>query len=768
MCGSSQGLTASTSEQSAAMLTSEGSGVTEAGAPTWTLAEAAQEEAEMASWSEADFEQRCTYVVKDQPLEDPQQAPGGHAQGAPTGTRAESSLPRNLSLRRCPDSGEVLGVTSLELVPRGTRFGPLVGQIYTDETLPKGGDRKYFWRVFSGGELQHIVDALDPARSNWMRYVNPATRAADQNLVACQSGRDVYFYTVRPLRPGRELLVWYCPEFARRCGYPPLGRLFEAPKRSVGRRGHTVSEILRHEPPSSPSARPAARHEGPRGAFPPSPGVIQPPLRPQPHPGPGPRATLPYGAPPDGAGQSDMHFASKCTHEGRPGGTAPANRLYRGLRYTPYLLPHVALCLGGVPHLPYLLYRDTLQPPTAPPPPPTAPASDRYACAPHPSSAGPQELTFAPSDPNAAPVFLPPGGGSADRRYLVFGRTTYLRCPGAVSPAGSGVKDTAPGATSLRGPDPASCSPRGASPPEGMGASVDRLPSTPSPAMGPGGVRPQGEAENAMDLRKSKEGGSVGYKTLTYPLTRQNGKIRYECNVCRKIFGQLSNLKVHLRVHSGERPFRCQTCTKDFTQLAHLQKHFLVHTGEKPHQCKVCHKRFSSTSNLKTHQRLHSGERPHQCKACPARFTQHVHLKLHKRLHSGERPHRCPHCPRSYLHHCSLRVHLQGFCPLAPPPPRGGRRPVPPEELCRVDGEIQRFDLSETAERLEALAADAGLGGGDVGRLVRAAEACVERGGGALEMICYKATVEALGYRDGAASFYPVDVKQESAACPSP
>ncbi|XP_056437949.1 PR domain zinc finger protein 1-like [Gadus chalcogrammus] len=767
MCGSSQGLTAS--EQSAAMLTSEGSGVTEAGAPTWTPAEAAQEEAEMASWSEADFEQRCTYVVKDQPLEDPQQAPGGHAQGAPAGTRAESSLPRNLSLRRCPDSGEVLGVTSLELVPRGTRFGPLVGQIYTDETLPNGGDRKYFWRVFSGGELQHIVDALDPARSNWMRYVNPATRAADQNLVACQSGRDVYFYTVRPLRPGQELLVWYCPEFARRCGYPPLGRLEQsAPKRSVGRRGHTVSEILRHEPPSSPSARPAARHEGPRGASPPSPGVIQPPLRPQPHRGPGPRATLPYGAPPDGAGRSDMHFASKCPREGRPGGTAPANRLYRGLRYTPYLLPHVALCLGGVPHLPYLLYRDTLQPPTAPPPPPTAPPLDRCARAPHPPSAGPPELTFAPSEPKAAPVFLPPGGGSADRRYFVFGRTNYLRCSGAGSPAGAGVTDTAPGATSLRGPDPASCSPRGASPPEGVGASVDRLPSTPSPAMGPGGVRPQGEAENAMDLRKSKEGGSVGYKTLTYPLTRQNGKIRYECNVCRKIFGQLSNLKVHLRVHSGERPFRCQTCTKDFTQLAHLQKHFLVHTGEKPHQCKVCHKRFSSTSNLKTHQRLHSGERPHQCKACPARFTQHVHLKLHKRLHSGERPHRCPHCPRSYLHHCSLRVHLQGFCPLAPPPPRGGRRPVPPEELCRVEGEIQRFDLSETAERLEALAADAGLEGGDVGRLVRAAEACVQRGGGALEMICYKATVEALGYRDGAASFYPVDVKQESAACPSP
>lgn len=66
------------------------------------------QDADMTSWNEADFEEKSTYIVKDQPLEDVTES---HRK-----TRAERSLPRNLSLRRRQDPAEVRSPAAIYLV----------------------------------------------------------------------------------------------------------------------------------------------------------------------------------------------------------------------------------------------------------------------------------------------------------------------------------------------------------------------------------------------------------------------------------------------------------------------------------------------------------------------------------------------------------------------------------------------------------------------------------------------------------------------------
>ncbi|XP_045150422.1 PR domain zinc finger protein 1 [Echinops telfairi] len=697
------------------------------------------EDADMTLWTEVEFEEKCTYIVKDHPWDS----------GTDGGTlvQAEASLPRNLFFKYATTNQEVTGVVSKEYIPKGTRFGPLIGEIYTNDTVPKNANRKYFWRIYSRGELHHFIDGFNEEKSNWMRYVNPAHSAREQNLAACQNGMNIYFYTIKPIPANQELLVWYCRDFAERLHYPYPGELTMmnltptqnhpkqlsperselCPKSAAPKREHSVKEILRldsnpskgrdshranispiasdkdvedfrkegspempfyprvvyplraplpedflkaygmerptymaHSPlPSSTTPSPSARSspdQSLQSASPhSSPGAAGSPLAPVSQEQRDPYAYLnaPYG--PEGLGSYPGYAP--------PPHLPPAFIPSYNAHYPKFLLPPYSMNCNGLSNISsinnfglfprlYPVYSNLLS----------------GGSLPHPML-----------NPAALPSSLPTDGA---RRLLQPEHPRDVLVPAphsafSLTGAAASLKDKV-------------CSPTSGSPTAGTAATAEHVvqPKATSAALAPP------SSDEAMNLIKSKRN-MTGYKTLPYPLKKQNGKIKYECNVCSKTFGQLSNLKVHLRVHSGERPFKCQTCNKGFTQLAHLQKHYLVHTGEKPHECQVCHKRFSSTSNLKTHLRLHSGEKPYQCKVCPAKFTQFVHLKLHKRLHTRERPHKCAQCHKSYIHLCSLQVHLKGNCPLAP------AAGLPLEDLTCINEEIEKFDISDSADRLE-------------------------------------------------------------------
>nr|XP_031311960.1 PR domain zinc finger protein 1 isoform X3 [Camelus dromedarius] len=659
------------------------------------------EDTDMTLWTEAEFEEKCTYIVNDHPWDSG--ADGG------TSVQAEASLPRNLLFKYATNSKEVIGVVSKEYIPKGTRFGPLIGEIYTNDTVPKNANRQYFWRIYCGGELHHFIDGFNEEKSNWLRYVNPAHSAREQNLAACQNGMNIYFYTIKPIPANQELLVWYCRDFAERLHHPYPGELTmmnltqtqSHPKqqstekhdlcpKNGPKREYSVKEILKLDShpykgkdlhrsnisllTSEKDTEDYRKNRSPEMPF--YPRVVYPIRAPLPEDflkaslaygmerptyitqSPVPSSTTPS---PSARSSPDRSLQSASPHSS-PGNTvsplAPGSQEHRdsyaylnapygpeGLgsypgyappshlqpafvpsynaHYPKFLLPPYGMhcnSLGAVGNINGGINNFGLFPRLYPvyssllgggglPPPLLAPAS-------LPSS--------LPSE--GARRLLP----EHPREVLVPAPHSAFSLPGAAA----SLKDKA-------------CSPTSGSPTAGTAASAEHVvqPKATSAAMAtPGG-------DEAVNLIKNKRS-MTGYKTLPYPLKKQNGKIKYECNVCAKTFGQLSNLK-------------------------------------------VCHKRFSSTSNLKTHLRLHSGEKPYQCKVCPAKFTQFVHLKLHKRLHTRERPHKCAQCHKSYIHLCSLKVHLKGHCPMAP------ATGLPLDDLTRINEEIEKFDISDNADRLE-------------------------------------------------------------------
>lgn len=58
-----------------------------------------------------------------------------------------------------------------------------------------------------------MIDAADPSRSNWTRYINCARTADELNLKSVQIENRIFFITTRAISAGEELLFDYGPEF---------------------------------------------------------------------------------------------------------------------------------------------------------------------------------------------------------------------------------------------------------------------------------------------------------------------------------------------------------------------------------------------------------------------------------------------------------------------------------------------------------------------------------------------------------------------------
>ncbi|EAT48289.1 AAEL000643-PA [Aedes aegypti] len=145
---------------------------------------------------------------------------------------------------------------------------------------------------------------------------------------------------------------------------------------------------------------------------------------------------------------------------------------------------------------------------------------------------------------------------------------------------------------------------------------------------------------------------------LTQHLATHNGVRKHKCPDCSSAFSCAANLKMHLKSHMDIRDYTCHICGKGFFRPDALKKHLLCyHANLKAFHCNICNKMFKG--HLPQHMRTHKMIRPHGCAVCGAVFSQRSQLVVHQRIHTGERPYRCQVCWQAFAHSSVLKLHIR-------------------------------------------------------------------------------------------------------------
>ncbi|XP_045198870.2 zinc finger protein 883-like [Mercenaria mercenaria] len=129
------------------------------------------------------------------------------------------------------------------------------------------------------------------------------------------------------------------------------------------------------------------------------------------------------------------------------------------------------------------------------------------------------------------------------------------------------------------------------------------------------------------------------------------------CDLCNKWLN-ITSLKSHRRIHSGEKPYVCEKCGDKFVRSDELRNHTKYkHTFEKNYKCTQCEKAFVERRTLQRHERVHLKIRLYSCDYCGKPFSTNWNLKAHMRQHTGEAPYNCSKCGAGFAHNVVRKTH---------------------------------------------------------------------------------------------------------------
>ena len=108
-----------------------------------------------------------------------------------------------------------LGVYAREHIPAGMYLGTYEGEYSPDVLYP---DSAYMWGIYdydANGKTRFsdnmigYIDAYDPYKSNWLRYVNGAKYPDLANVDSKQHYDTIEYWSNKNIRQGEELFIYY-------------------------------------------------------------------------------------------------------------------------------------------------------------------------------------------------------------------------------------------------------------------------------------------------------------------------------------------------------------------------------------------------------------------------------------------------------------------------------------------------------------------------------------------------------------------------------